>query len=152
MTENGNLCGNCTLCCKLTAVPELNKPAGSWCKHCKAGKGCTIYDDRPESCKNFRCVWLTGGLPPELRPDKSRVIFERLPSGKTFLVLTNSGYTDAWKKKEVKEIIGNFLKANKAIVVGPKPGIYFIPKGRKREEVMEDLRQAAELHGLKVER
>lgn len=152
MTGNGNSCGSCTLCCKLTSVPEFNKPPGEWCRHCKPGRGCTIYDDRPESCRNFRCVWLTGGLPDDLRPDKCKVIFERLPSGRTFLVLTNNGYTEAWKKREVKDIIASFLRANKAIVVGPKPGIYFIPKGRKREDVMEDLREAAELYGLKVVR
>jgi len=152
MTDNGNLCGTCTLCCKLTSVPELKKPVGKWCRHCKPGKGCGIYDDRPESCKNFRCVWLSGGLPPDLRPDKSRVIFERMPTGKTFIVLVNEGYGDSWKEPGVREYIANFLKANKAVVIVTKPPLYFIPKGRTKEEVLTDLREAAELYGIKIEK
>jgi len=27
-------CGNCTLCCKVNGVPELEKPVDEWCKHC----------------------------------------------------------------------------------------------------------------------
>lgn len=51
-------CGSCTMCCKLMGVPELDKPPGEWCKHCDPKVGCTIYDDRPESCKDFECLWL----------------------------------------------------------------------------------------------
>lgn len=51
-------CGSCTMCCKLMGVPELEKPPGEWCKHCDPKVGCTIYDDRPESCKDFECLWL----------------------------------------------------------------------------------------------
>jgi hypothetical protein len=41
-------CGDCTLCCKVMAVEALGKPAGSWCSHCKPGRGCLIYETRPE--------------------------------------------------------------------------------------------------------
>lgn len=143
-------CGTCNLCCKLPAIPETGKPVGVWCEHCIPGsaKGCKIYEDRPESCKNFRCIWLSGGFPDYMRPDKVRVIFERLPSGKTYLVLLNPGYEDAWKQPKVRDFIGSFIRANKAVVVGTKPARYFIPKGRTKEEVREDLKHALEYYGL----
>ncbi len=69
-------CGECTMCCRLPGVVELSKPAGEWCKHCAIGKGCTIYEERPSSCKFFECLWLTDErMPEDLRPDKSKVIF-----------------------------------------------------------------------------
>lgn len=51
-------CGNCSLCCRLFAVPEV-KPDHEWCPHCKPGKGgCSIYESRPERCADFNCQWL----------------------------------------------------------------------------------------------
>lgn len=39
-------------------IEELAKPVGEWCPHCKPGKGCTIYADRPKECADFMCQWL----------------------------------------------------------------------------------------------
>ena len=53
-------CGKCSLCCKVLGIGALNKPAGSWCTHCRPGKeACTIYAQRPSECDTFNCVWLT---------------------------------------------------------------------------------------------
>src|SRR5436305_14221849 len=46
---NPRSCGDCTLCCKLLSITELEKPIGKWCPHCEIGKGCKIYDCRPQS-------------------------------------------------------------------------------------------------------
>lgn len=75
-------CGTCTMCCKTLGVDELDKPANTWCSRCSIGKGCTAYDDRPASCRDFECVWLQSqhrrhgeaAMPPELRPDRSHVV------------------------------------------------------------------------------
>jgi hypothetical protein len=74
-----NDCGTCTLCCKLMGVVELDKPACAWCRHVDRSRGCTIYESRPPSCADYECVWLVSQrlpapLPPELRPDRSRVM------------------------------------------------------------------------------
>src|SRR6202035_1192607 len=75
MTSGDRSCGSCGLCCKLVAVEELNKPAHQWCAHFSAGRGCTIYTDRPGECRTFRCLWL---MRPQLsdawRPDRSRIV------------------------------------------------------------------------------
>ncbi len=74
----GRSCGDCTLCCKLIGIPELEKPPGTWCLRCTIGKGCQIYDTRPEACRNFRCAWLAdedGVLFSEAeRPDKTMLL------------------------------------------------------------------------------
>src|SRR5262245_1663292 len=51
-------CGTCTLCCKLLAIPALDKPSGEWCRHCAPGLGCKIYPKRPSVCQIFACQWL----------------------------------------------------------------------------------------------
>lgn len=51
-------CGACTLCCKLVSIDALGKPHGVWCQHCAVGKGCKIYDEKPEECTTFKCLWL----------------------------------------------------------------------------------------------
>lgn len=64
-------CGECTLCCKLMGVPELKKPSAKWCVSCDQGKGCTVYEERPQSCRNFQCFWLMDeNFPDEFRPDR----------------------------------------------------------------------------------
>ena len=46
-------CGTCTLCCRVLAVVDIGKPAGAPCAHCAEGKGCRIYDSRPQECRLF---------------------------------------------------------------------------------------------------
>src|SRR5581483_1170710 len=73
-------CGTCTFCCRAMAVVELSKPVDQWCEFTRAHKGCSIYDERPPSCRDFQCYWLATQsnddpkvrMPLEFRPDKSR--------------------------------------------------------------------------------
>jgi len=68
-------CGDCKLCCKVFTITEMNKVAGEWCPHCP-GKGCSIYQSRPDMCKEYRCMWLERPetFPDELRPDRTSVV------------------------------------------------------------------------------
>ena len=68
-------CGECTLCCNLLPIEELNKPRGVWCQHAKKGKGCAIYPDRPSGCRTWRCQWIISDIMgEELRPDRCDVV------------------------------------------------------------------------------
>lgn len=76
-------CGDCTFCCHLMGVTELNKPENEWCAFVRRKpSGCSIYDERPQSCRDFKCYWLStqmsdvpaNRMPLEFRPDKSRCI------------------------------------------------------------------------------
>jgi hypothetical protein len=63
------------MCCKLLGVPELDKPVSQWCVHCKPGRGCDAYDERPHTCRIFSCLWLTDPIMPEaFRPDRVKVV------------------------------------------------------------------------------
>ena len=46
------------------------------CKHCD--KGCMIHDSKPKECSLFDCMYLQVDVSEELRPDKCKVIFEKL--------------------------------------------------------------------------
>jgi hypothetical protein len=73
-------------------IPELDKPAGQKCQH-DNGR-CSIYAERPQSCRAYNCFWLRGDLfrtkkktrgkgrdPIEsLRPDRIGVIFDNAVS------------------------------------------------------------------------
>ena len=67
------------MCCKTMGVVELEKPSGTWCVNCAIGKGCKIYDARPESCRNFTCLWLAGYVPLQFKPDAVRAVITTWP-------------------------------------------------------------------------
>ena len=118
-----NKCGICTACCKTMRVEELNKPPSVWCSHCVKGTGCSIYQDRPQACRDFRCVWLASQdradpgerLPIELRPNHSKVVLNLTPGGEELVVLCDAGYPAAWREPKVFAIIETFAKAGKRV-------------------------------------
>ena len=70
-------CGECTACCTVLAVAELNKPAYQACAH-ECG-GCGIYNSRPRACRAWCCSWLFGRIEGDerRRPDKLGLLFTR---------------------------------------------------------------------------
>lgn len=83
-------CGDCQLCCKLLAVPPLNKLAGQKCQHQKFGKGCTVYHTRsmPPECGYWNCRWLVGDdTADQSRPDRGHIVIDIMPD---YITLSNS--------------------------------------------------------------
>ena len=73
--------GSCTACCYAFPVVELGKGPMTECKH--ADGGCLIYEDRPQSCRECFCAWVTQPAASEnLLPDKCGVIFEKISDDK----------------------------------------------------------------------
>lgn len=92
----GRQCGSCTLCCKLLGIKEIDKPEWTWCKHCKPGKGCTVYELRPTSCRTFYCGYrLSADLGDEWYPLKSRMVLRAQGIG--IVCYVDPGYPEAWK-------------------------------------------------------
>jgi|LNFM01.1.fsa_nt_gb hypothetical protein len=60
------------------AIPVLSKAARRACDHVRRS-GCGIYDERPEPCRAFHCLWLRGavGAAIESRPDALGVMFDQ---------------------------------------------------------------------------
>lgn len=94
----GRACGTCTLCCKVYDVPALEKPAGSWCRHCKPGLGCGIHDTRPQHCRSFFCLWMTQAwLGPEWKPERAKMVLTVDPGTGFLLVQVDPGAPNAWR-------------------------------------------------------
>ena len=118
-----NKCGGCTMCCKLPAVVEVQKPAMKWCKHCEIGKGCGIYETRPLTCSTFKCYWLVtqegnNTMPLRLRPDKTKAVISPTTSGNTVAVLVDRNMKDIWHKGEIYEVIKQMVDQGLRVVVG----------------------------------
>lgn len=70
-------CGDCTACCRIFAIAEINKPQHVTCKHL-CGTLCEIYEKRPRECAEYFCGWRQGLITGiERRPDKWGVVFHR---------------------------------------------------------------------------
>jgi hypothetical protein len=98
-------CADCTLCCKVMAIEELAKAAGRWCQHCRPGRGCLIYDDRPAECRAFSCLWLLDErFGPHWRPNKSKMVLTTSTDG--IEIRCDPGFPDAWRKQPFHSEIG----------------------------------------------
>ena len=89
-------CGTCTLCCRLPDIEVLSKPANAWCRHCVEDRGCRIYDDRPQTCRDFLCLWRTdAGLGPEWDPSSAKMMLYR--QGPQTTVLVDPAHPEIWR-------------------------------------------------------
>lgn len=79
--EEQRKCSECSACCVLPRIPELDKRGYSPCLHLQTpvpGSGCCrVYSDRPEVCSDYRCLWRAGMLEGDerRRPDKLGLMF-----------------------------------------------------------------------------
>jgi len=121
----GGKCGTCTACCRVFAIPSLDKPAGKWCQHCDIGVGCKIYEQRPPICKDFKCVWLESfdhgkGMAENLRPDRCKVVFSPTTREGLLNAMTMPGMPDAWRKGAAWKFIQRIIKnGGLEVVAGP---------------------------------
>jgi hypothetical protein len=99
----GRECGICSLCWRLHDVPEISKPKNEWCRHCRPGHGgCQIYDQGPDLCRGYACLWLTESkLGDEWFPAKAKIIADLTTDrGKVFLRFTvDPQYSNRWREE-----------------------------------------------------
>ena len=107
-------CGDCTLCCTVTHVPELAKPVGTTCSNCAIG--CTIYNTRPQSCRTFNCAWLQGDMSEDMKPNKSHIVIEKLPNVPVVIVLIEPGYAGIWLTPAVDKVLKEYQQKGVAVV------------------------------------
>ncbi len=98
---DGRSCGTCSMCCKIFDVPPVdNKPAGIWCKHCKPGSGCGIWDTRDQFCADYFCHWrFDASLGPEWRPDVAKFLINREPGDIWLSVIVDKALPNAWRRE-----------------------------------------------------
>jgi uncharacterized protein len=141
-------CGSCTACCELLEVVELKKPRGVLCQHCTIGKGCAIYETRPEVCRDYECGWLAHDyIPDELRPDRCGFILDTTHDKRVMLIHVNER-----KMREQRRRVTQLYKFAERIVRSGKPVVFFNPNtpqeirvwpcvGLTKDGVLEILRQ-----------
>jgi len=121
----GKSCGSCIKCCTVMGVPELKKPSWDKCPHVAAGTGCTIYAERPHSCRKFICGWLLDpNMGPELKPDKCHVVFYQV-NAQNIMASCDADYPDAWRKPNVVEFLHHLARS-----LGPERKVVLLEKGR----------------------
>ncbi len=93
-------CGDCSLCCKVFKVPELDKPKGVWCRHFVKGTGCGVHATRPPVCRNYQCVWtLAAPLDEQWRPDRAGFVINPLPVATEMELVADPGRPDDWRRE-----------------------------------------------------
>ena len=112
-TAPHNECGTCTTCCRIMKVKELDKGANQACVHCVEGSGCTIYAERPESCRVYECLWLRSQkfekpFGPQLRPDRCHVVIGTMNNGNEAILYVDPAHRNAWKEPGFSEALGLF--------------------------------------------
>ena len=122
-----NHCGECTACCRVFAIAEMpEKKAGDWCQHCAVGKGCKVYAERPPTCVQFECLWLLSQkrsdprerLAPELRPDRSKVVFSPSTDPSIMAATLMPNAPAAHHRRDVQALIGTMVRNGMRVVVG----------------------------------
>lgn len=128
-------CGECTLCCLLFEIRDINKKRNEVCIHCSKN-GCDIYNTRPDCCRGFDCAYLqSNNKNIELRPDKCGIIFERVGDHVFF------GLQDP--RKELKDIalkqIKSFLIQGFSVIIENKGGRkIYMNKEHSKELVLQE--------------
>ena len=123
-------CEECTGCCLVFEVKEVNKAFGEPCKHLGktlVGPGCMIYESRPDACRKYVCLWLDSqrridvpSMPENMRPEVTHVVLG-WPWGEdreTLFVYPFPGHDNAWRKPPVSHYLRQVLaKGGKIVVV-----------------------------------
>jgi hypothetical protein len=118
----GRSCGTCLMCCKVYAIGELNKRAGQMCVHAERGCGCKIYENRPDTCRSFYCMWrVDATLGPEWKPEMARFVVALDLLYDALKITPDPGRPDAWKKEPyystIKGWARKFCPENKKVAV-----------------------------------
>jgi hypothetical protein len=79
------------------AIEQLAKPENAWCAHCKPGRGCLVYSERPGECRTFSCLWLVNELLDQhWKPNKAKFVLTTSDDG--IEVRCDPGFPDAWRR------------------------------------------------------
>lgn len=120
-------CGSCTLCCKVMGIVELEKPGGTWCGHCKPGRGCAIYESRPKSCGEFNCLWLAEpSIPENLKPERTKVVLVVDSDGKRLIANCDPSNPLAWRREPLYGQLKRW-----AVEAAPKGEVVVAMAGRR---------------------
>lgn len=123
------LCQDCTGCCTVFEVKDVSKAFGEPCKylgHTLFGKGCTIYEERPDACRHYICLWLdsqrrpeVATMPESMKPEACKVVLG-WPWGEdreTLFVYPYPGHDNAWQRPPISLYLRSILAKGAKVVV-----------------------------------
>ncbi len=135
-------CGDCTACCALMAIIEVDKPHFAECTHlCQ--QGCSIYRNRPATCRQYACLWRAGAIKGDerTRPDVLGVVFHPTNAdGKTVLELweTEPGASGSRRVRYLRKKLMNSARFDEWQVV---------PANQSPGETVEQIMRFTEVDG-----
>jgi hypothetical protein len=92
-------------------VSELAKPGGVLCAHARPGRGCGIYDTRPQGCRAFECVWLMDPeMPHRFRPDQTKVVLDMDHEGRRLIARCDPANPLAWRRSPMREALAGYAQ------------------------------------------
>jgi hypothetical protein len=137
------------------AIEQLAKPAGSWCAHCRPGRGCLIYDNRPAECRSFSCLWLINDqFDQRWKPNRSKLVLTTSEDG--IEVRCDPGFPDAWRKEPFRSEIHQWAVSGEThdvtvvVIVGQKMILVAPDREFDLGIVQPDERIVRELEGTRV--
>lgn len=107
----GRTCGSCTACCRIPSIRILDKPAGKNCVNCVPLEGCTIYETRPQQCRDFYCGFMVmKELGEEWRPSTAGFIVAMDAKTNQIRLLADPEDPDAWRRTPYIEKIKDWSR------------------------------------------
>jgi Fe-S-cluster containining protein len=114
-------CGECTLCCTLLRVDELRKLGGSPCVHLRRppeAPGCGVHAHRPRICRAYACVWLSGALDEEDRPDRLGAVLDLVSEGHLTRLRVHEAAPGAYERSPRLQAIVARYRASLPVRIG----------------------------------
>ena len=131
----GRSCKDCTLCCKLLGIAELEKPRATWCTHCDVKAGCKIHGAHPAECRDFYCGYLTNAaLDESWAPTRSKMVlvYDEVHAPR-LSVHVDPARPDAWRKEPYYSQIKRW-----AVAAARRRGQVIVWQGRSTVAVLTD--------------
>jgi hypothetical protein len=137
----GRVCGECTACCTVMGVAELNKANYQPCSH-NCGR-CGIYDSRPNTCRTWCCGWLLGRIEGDgrRRPDQLGLLFnQETLAGKTVTVAYEV-WPGAGKQANIKYLLRKMSQTEPIVLRehATRKCDVITPDRRKREAMRQSI-------------
>lgn len=143
------VCGDCTLCCKVYDVDDLEKKAGKRCDHVRPEGGCGVWGLHPKTCQDFKCLWLRhDDMKVMWRPDICGFVMRIEPNTNNLAIDVDQDRHDAWRRQPYYDQIKQWsevMPRNEGLVLVYAPeGLYVITpmedlflKAPKRGDILE---------------
>lgn len=99
-------------------VTALAKPQGKWCPHFSRHQGCSIYEQRPEDCRIFNCLWLlTDALGPEWKPSVCGFVLHSENGGLRLIVECDATRPHDWRRDPYGATLRRWADAGQEVLV-----------------------------------